>query len=137
MIRKATINDLDDIYLLCDSEPFKWSDNEPPYDKEWLSGFIINDSALCLVYESDNILKAVMFGEKLITNGMLLWVLAVKKEFRNNIIGPKLYIEFEQQCKNNNIEWIYTLGYKTTEDMLLTDGYKTNGRMYKEFVKNL
>ena len=77
----------------------------------------------------------VICGEKLLLNGMMLWFLTVKKEFQNNIIGPKLYLQFEQECKNIGITWIYTLAYKTTENMLPIAGFQTNGKEYKEFPK--
>ena len=138
MIRPAELQDLDDLYLLCQVEPFIYDINNPQYyDINWLEELIKNYRCITLVYESNNIVKGFIAGERLVYNGAILWMLSVKKEYRNNIIGVRLYQEFEKYCKKAGITWLLSYGYKTSEEMLRKGDFRTNENNYLEFYKDI
>ncbi len=116
-IRKAKSEDIDVIHKLLDMEPFKYND-DIPYDRKWIKELVLNERCLTLVYETGGQIKGFISGEKLISNAILLWFCAVKKEYQNKIIGPNLYFEFENRCKETGIGGILAYGYKTSAEML-------------------
>ena len=99
--------------------------------------FRIEPKCLTLVYETEGQIKGFISGEILISNAILLWFCAVKKEYQNKIIGIKLYLEFEKECKKAGINAILAYGYKTSAKMLEKLNFYTNGKFYKEFYKPL
>lgn len=134
MIRIANINEVDIIHKLLDTEPFKYDDSIP-YDRTWIEDLVKH--CIVLVYESDDVIKGFICGERLIGNFAMLWFCAVGKDYQNGIIGPKLYLEFENHIKNLGMDGVLVYGYKTSEGMLRKAGYHTNERMYKEFYKSI
>ena len=135
-IRKAQKKDIDIIHKLLDIEPFKYNE-DVPYDREWIEQLVTNKKCLTLVYETEGQIKGFISGEILISNAILLWFCAVKKEYQNKIIGIKLYLEFEKECKKAGINAILAYGYKTSAKMLEKLNFYTNGKFYKEFYKPL
>jgi len=135
-VRKAQKKDVDIIHKLLDMEPFKYNE-DVPYDREWIEQLVVNKKCLTLVYETEGQIKGFISGEILISNAVLLWFCAVKKEYQNKIIGIKLYLEFEKDCKKAGINAILTYGYKTSANMLKKLNFYSNGKMYKEFYKPL
>ncbi|MFA6923999.1 MAG: GNAT family N-acetyltransferase [Bacteroidales bacterium] len=135
-IRKAQKKDVDIIHKLLDMEPFKYND-DVPYDREWIEVLVTNKKCLTLVYETEGQIKGFISGEKLISNVILLWFCAVKKEYQNKTIGIKLYLEFEKKCKERGINAILAYGYKTSAKMLEKLNFYSNEKMYKEFYKPL
>jgi len=135
-IRKARKADIDIIHHLLDMEPFKYDDGLP-YDRKWIEKLVLSKKCLTLVYETDGEIKGFISGEKLISNAILLWFCAVKKEYQNKVIGIKLYMEFEMQCKEAGINAILAYGYKTSAGLLEKLSFYSNDYTYKEFYKPL
>lgn len=95
MIRKAETKDLPYISELVSVPPFTY--DSTPYDVEWLS--VLIDKGIFLVYESNNIIKGCIVGEKLLCDGCMLWFLVVDKKYQKSIIGSRLYLQFEQDVE--------------------------------------
>lgn len=135
-IRLAEPQDIDIIHHLLDMDPFKYND-ELPYDREWIEKLVVDERCLTLVYETDGIIKGFISGEKLVSGAILLWFCAVKKEFQHSIIGPRLYFEFENHCKNTGVNAILAYGFKTSDKMLERMDFYSNENTYREFYKPL
>ena len=135
-VRKAKSKDIDFIHNILDMKPFKYSD-EVPYDREWIEQLVMNRKCVTLVYETADEIKGFISGEILMSGSILLWFCAVKKEYQNKTIGIKLYLEFENKCKEKGVNAILAYGYKTSAKMLEKLNFFTNGMMYKEFYKTL
>ncbi|HOL29776.1 MAG: GNAT family N-acetyltransferase [Paludibacteraceae bacterium] len=135
-VRRAHPTDVDAIHHILDMEPFKYDENLP-YDRSWLVQLVENERCLTLVYESENTVKGFISGEKMVSNAVMIWFCAVKKEFQNSIIGIRLYMEFEKICRENGVTGILAYGYKTSAGMLKRLNFSTDGKMYQEFFKIL
>jgi ribosomal protein S18 acetylase RimI-like enzyme len=135
-IRKARPEDIDIIHHLLDMEPFKYDDGLP-FDRAWIENLVNDEKCLTLVYETDGVIKGFISGEKLISGSILLWFCAVKKEFQNGIIGPRLYFEFEKHSKEKGCNSILAYGFKTSAKMLERMDFYSNENLYKEFYKPL
>jgi N-acetylglutamate synthase-like GNAT family acetyltransferase len=135
-IRKAEPADIDTIHHLLDMDPFKYSD-ELPYDRSWIEKLVIDERCLTLVYETEGMIKGFISGEKMVSGAILLWFCAIKKEYQHGIIGPKLYFEFEKQCKKVGVTAILVYGFKTSAGMLDRMDFYSNEHTYREFYKPL
>jgi predicted N-acetyltransferase YhbS len=135
-IRLAEPRDIDIIHHLLDMDPFKYSD-ELPYDRSWIEKLVVNERCLTLVYESEGIIKGFISGEIMVSGAILLWFCAVKPEYQNGIIGPRLYFEFESYCKKKGANAILVYGFKTSADMLDRMDFYSNDNTYREFYKPL
>ena len=135
-IRKAETIDIDIIHKILDMEPFKYN-NEIPYERAWIEQLVTNERCLTLVYENDGLIKGFISGEKMVSGAIMIWFCAVRKEFQNNIVGIKLYYEFERMCKETGVNAILAYGYKTSADMLDRLNYYSNDNTYREFYKPL
>jgi len=135
-IRKAETTDIDIIHKILDMEPFKY-DDEIPYERSWIEQLVINERCLTLVYENDGQIKGFISGEKMVSGAIMIWFCAVRKEFQNNIVGIKLYYEFERICKETGVNAILSYGYKTSAGMLDRLNYLSNENTYREFYKPL
>lgn len=135
-IRKAEISDIESIHKILDMEPFKY-DDEIPYERSWIEQLVSNERCLTLVYENDGLIKGFISGEKMVSGAIMIWFCAVRKEFKNNIVGIKLYYEFERICKETGVNAILAYGYKTSAGMLDRLNYFSNENTYREFYKPL
>jgi N-acetylglutamate synthase-like GNAT family acetyltransferase len=134
MIRKATIEDIPYIQDVCNIEGL-YSPTGNVLEDYWLEELIKND-IFFYVYEKNNKIIGVIFGEKLISDGILLWVCGVLEEYNNKGYGARLLKFFEQKCKEQNIKWILVYGYdnnKTVESGLKRLNYVTTNELYKEY----
>jgi len=73
----------------------------------------------------------------MVSGAIMIWFCAVRKEFQNNIVGIKLYYEFERICKETGVNAILSYGYKTSAGMLDRLNYLSNENTYREFYKPL
>lgn len=135
-VRKAQTEDIDAIHNILDMEPFKYND-EVPYERSWIEQLVLNERCLTLVYENEGQIKGFISGEKMVSGAIMIWFCAVKKEFQNNVIGIKLYNEFENVCRETGITAILAYGYKTSAGMLDRLNFYSNDIMYREFYKPL
>jgi len=135
-VRKAQTEDIDAIHNILDMEPFKYND-EVPYERSWIEQLVLNERCLTLVYENEGQIKGFISGEKMVSGAIMIWFCAVKKEFQNNVIGIKLYNEFENVCRETGITAILAYGYKTSAGMLDRLNFYSNDMMYREFYKPL
>jgi ribosomal protein S18 acetylase RimI-like enzyme len=135
-IRKAEMTDIDTIHKILDMEPFKY-DDEIPFEISWIEQLVTNERCLTLVYENDGQIKGFISGEKMVSGAIMIWFCAVRKEFQNNIVGIKLYYEFEKICKETGVNAILAYGYKTSAGMLDRLNYLSNENTYREFYKPL
>jgi len=135
-VRKARVEDIDTIHQILDMEPFKYDENVP-YNRAWIEQLVQNERCLTLVYESEGKIKGFISGEKMVSGAIMIWFCAVKPEFQNNIIGIKLYYEFEKVCKETCVTAILAYGYKTSAGMLHRLNYYSNENTYREFYKPL
>jgi N-acetylglutamate synthase-like GNAT family acetyltransferase len=135
-VRKAETDDIDFIHKILDMEPFKYND-DIPYSREWIEQLVVNERCLTLVYVSEGEIKGFISGEKMVNGSIMLWFCAVKKEFQNNIIGIKLYLEFEKVCRETGVTAILACGFKTSASMLHRLNFYSSGHMYEEFYKPL
>ena len=135
-IRKAKEKDIDLIHNILDMEPFKYNE-ELPYDRSWIEQLVLNDRCLTLVYETEGEIKGFISGEKMVSGGIMIWFCAVKTEYQNNIIGIRLYNEFEKVCRETGVTAILAYGYKTSSGMLDRLNFYSNDTTYREFYKPL
>ena len=135
-IRKAETTDIDAIHKILDMEPFKY-DDEIPYERSWIEQLVTNERCLTLVYENEGFIKGFISGERMVSGAIMIWFCAVRKEFQNNIVGIKLYFEFERMCKETGVNAILAYGYKTSAGMLDRLNYYSNDNTYREFYKPL
>jgi ASC-1-like (ASCH) protein len=98
---------------------------------------VTNDRCLTLVYETEGEIKGFISGEKMVSGAIMIWFCAVKMEFQHNIIGIKLYNEFEKVCRETGVTAILAYGYKTSAGMLDRLNFYSNDQTYREFYKPL
>jgi ribosomal protein S18 acetylase RimI-like enzyme len=101
-VRKAKRKDIDTIHYILDMEPFKYND-DIPYNRSWIEQLVANKRCLTLVYETGGEIKGFISGEKMISGAIMLWFCAVKEKYQNNVIGIKLYFEFEKVCRKTGV----------------------------------
>jgi ribosomal protein S18 acetylase RimI-like enzyme len=135
-VRIATTEDIDFIHKILDMEPFKYDENVP-YDRLWIEQLVENERCLSLVYANEGQIKGFISGEKMVSGAIMIWFCAVKTEYQNNIIGIRLYHEFEKTCKKSGVTAILAYGYKTSAGMLERLEFYSNEMTYREFYKPL
>ena len=135
-VRFAKPEEIDIIHKLLDMEPFKYDENVP-YDRSWIEQLVVSERCLTLVYENEGEIKGFISGEKMVSGAIMIWFCAVKTEYQNNIIGIRLYQEFEKKCKETGVTAILAYGYKTSAGMLERLKFYSNEMTYREFYKPL
>lgn len=94
--------------------------------EDWLKCFIENGYAFCL--EENNEIKAALIAESILMNGVLLWMIATKKELKGQGYGQKLLNFFETKIKESGKEWIFLNSTPDSKSF-----YKRNGFTTTEF----
>lgn len=139
MIREANIEDLYIINDICQSTQALKSVNDDNNYISWLSKHIESNS-LFYVYETNNKIIGFILGEKMIGNGLLIWMSGVYEEYINKGIGVRLYNHIEKIAKESGLKWLIVYGYLDNDivhKILMKKGYNTNHNLYKEYFKFL
>lgn len=132
--KKIDIKDLDNTIEIFKHEQLKYADGTYP-EKEWITSFINNGLAYG-VYENNQI-KAALVAETLLMDGVSLWLIATRKEDIGKGYGQFLYEEFEKEMKKLGKKWIFLTSPNASEKFYFKNGFETNGKILKEFVKEL
>ena len=139
MIRIAAIEDLYHIDKICKEHTALHSTDKDSNYIHWLYNHLESHSPF-YVYESNNKIIGFLLSEKMVGNGILLWMIGITDEYLNKGIGVKLYLYFENECKKLGIEWIITYGYMNNykiEQLLFKGNFHSNGNNYREYLKML
>jgi ribosomal protein S18 acetylase RimI-like enzyme len=139
MIRIANLNDIPIINNICNSNQALVSTKDDADYTSWLTAHVNSDS-LFYVYEIDNSVVGFILSEKLVHNGLMVWMSGVFDKYNGKGIGIKLYEYTEKKSREINIKWMLCYGYvdnNVVNRILINKGYETNGNIYNEYFKFL
>jgi len=135
-IRGANKEDLQQCEEILKIDKFKFSDGSYP-NTEFLINYI-NENYF-LVIEDKGEIQGCLVAEPLKTYNIMLWFIAIKKEFRGKGLGKKLISEFEKRCKKRGIGYIVLycpILNKSSIDFYNKNGYSQD-KCFFEFNKEL
>lgn len=136
MIREANINDISQINDICQTNQSLISIDKDSDYSDWFLSHI--GKSLFYVYELENKIIGFIFAEKLLSNGLMIWMEGVIEQYQNKGIGSELYQYLEVDAIRNDIDWIICYGYVKNpyvDKMLDKFNFKTNNNEYKEYLK--
>lgn len=136
MIRDANINDISQINDICQVNQSLISIDRNSDYSDWFLSHI--GKSLFYVYELENKIIGFIFAEKLLSNGLMIWMEGVIEQYQNKGIGSELYQYLEVDAIRNDIDWIICYGYVKNpyvDKMLDKFNFKTNNNEYKEYLK--
>ena len=137
MIRNAKSEDIPDIQKICSLDGLKPATG-CSYDNEWLEELIHSDRTFFFIYEYEGEVVGFICAEKLISDGVLVWMCGVKEEHNNKGFGVKMLQHLYEACAKRFITWMITYGCQEVPGMdqaMRKMGFQSNGSTYKEYVK--
>ncbi len=135
-IRKAKLSDIPVVMDLLRKTDFLTENSlydTPEYFERSVS------EGIFFVAEMKNVgVIGLIHGEKLMCDGSVIWYFVVDEQYRSQGIGKILISAFENECKNQNIKWIFGSSdiNKKTMGFYKKNKYSFAGK-YIEFTKNL
>lgn len=111
-------------------DTLRYADGDYP-GPGWV-GDIINEKEKCFAFGlfEENILISVLFTEKLIHKGCILWYIATDSNKRSLGYGGKLLEYFEEIVKKEGLKWIFLNATEESKDF-----YKKHGFVTSEYSK--
>ena len=102
IIRDALKKDLPECERIIQIPELKFCNNGYP-NNYFLHNYLEKD--YFLVAEENNKIIGFILGEKLKSDYIIIWYLAVDKNHRGNGIGSRLLDEYEKRAKANGFKW--------------------------------
>ena len=132
--KKIKLSEINTVLEILHHENLKYADGSYP-ESQWISALIKEGYAYGL-YEKKE-LKCVLLAEKMIANGVYLWLLSVRKDDIGKGYGQFLYYFFEEKMKKKKKNWIFLTSWDKSENFYIRNGFRTTGLIIKEFCKDI
>ncbi len=136
-IKNLEKKDLDRVIEILHQDSLRYCDGDYP-GIGWTSDFIDNEKAFAFGLWENNILNTVLFAEKLVHNGCILWMIATDIQKQGNGYGSELLKYFENYLKQIEIKWIFLNSTENSINFYKKHNYITSShsKVY-EHVKDL
>ena len=133
--RQIKLEDIDFIIEIFQRESLLCADGKY-VSKDWIECFVDKGFAFCL--EEDNEIKSALLAESILMNGVLLWMIATKKELVGQGYGQKLLTFFENKMKESGKEWIFLNSTPDSKSFYKRNGFTTTDfSLVFEHIKEL
>ena len=132
--KKIKTTEIDTVLEILKHDNLKYADGSYP-ESQWISALISEGYAYGLYKKK--VLKCVLLAEKMILNGVYLWLLSVRKEDIGKGYGQFLYSYFEEKMKKKENNWIFLTSWDKSESFYSRNGFITTGLQVREMCKDI
>ena len=134
-LRKAKLEDCNEVYELCRVKGLVNPSGEPP--KRWWIEAFVREKQIFFVAEENGRVIGFALGERTTGDIAIFHMLAINEAYRGKGIGQRLMDLFEEEAKKRKLKVILTYGYannKVVDHILKKRNYE-KGSKYYEYLK--